>query len=308
MLRLMLDSNPLVAIPGESHFIPSFWMKGRRYLSGGDLDAQRLAGDIMRTRHFKLWQVPEEDVLGRVRRLERPTFAEVIDALFMAYAEQHGKERWGDKTPIYVHSIPLLARLFPEARFVHLIRDGRDVALSYLSVPWGPATIWQAARKWRADVSAGRRAGRSLQPGRYLEVHYEHLVREPAATLEKVCSLADLPFSERMLEYHRDGIHRLQAPPDGVPFHASSAKPPTRGLRDWRSEMSWEQIAAFEAVAGELLSELDYERGCPDPSWARRMEAWGRVKGRDIFILGSRIKRRMVVAVTRRSPAGMRVR
>ena len=74
------------------------------------------------------------------RLREGMTTGQAIAAVFEAYAAERGKRRWGDKTPLYMQHLPLLERLFPSARFVHLIRDGRDAALSYLAVPEGIMT------------------------------------------------------------------------------------------------------------------------------------------------------------------------
>ena len=259
MLRLMLDSNPEIAIPNESHFIPAFWAIRHRYMRGGRLDAIQLTKDIMKTRHFRLWKVPQENVLQEIKALDSPTFSEMIHSVFLSYAKLHGRIRWGDKTPKYVLFIPLLANLFPDSLFVHLIRDGRNVVLSYLSLPWGPGNIWKAAWKWRRDVTAGRTAGKRLGSSRYLELRYESLVEQPQRVLEKVCDFAGIPYSEKMLEYHRDGSERLQWP-DGMRFHASSTRPPAVSTRDWRSQMTADHQMCFEAVTGDLLTDLGYER------------------------------------------------
>lgn len=273
MLRLMLDAHPDLAVPWESHFIVSLWKDRRRYRTSSGFDAPHMARDIAGSPMFGQWKVPDENLWRRIDALDRPSFAEVIDAVFMSYADTRGKHRWGDKTPIYVRSIPMLASQFPTARFVHVIRDGRDVALSYLSVPWGPNDIWLAARKWKQDVSAGRRHGAHLPPSRYLEVRYEDLIRDPRGSLERICRVADLSFVEQMLEYHRDGSERLASPEAHKAYHASASKPPTAGLRDWRTQMSPDALIAFESVAGDLLGELGYERAHPRLPMARRAEA-----------------------------------
>ncbi len=259
LLRLMLDTHPDVAIPGESHFIPALWRARRRYMSGGVLQVDRLAEAIMRSREFRQWGVPEERAWTRVRELEHPEFADVLEAMYLAYADDRSKHRWGDKTPRYVRSIPLLAALFPSARFVHIIRDGRDVWMSYRSVPWGPKDIWTASRKWLRDVSAGREARALVGHDRYMEISYERLVTEPRETLTELCGFADLPFDDRMLDYHRDAGRRLEAPAGETHFHASVTKAITPGLRDWRTQMPPEEVMSFEAVAGSLLGELGYE-------------------------------------------------
>lgn len=305
LLRLMLDSHPGLAVPGESHFIPPLWAYRRHYESRGKLDPRGLARDIMDTPHFKLWGIPEETVRRRVDALDAPHFADVVEAVFLAYADHHGKTRWGDKTPIYVLSLPLLSGLFPRARFVHLIRDGRDVALSYLSVPWGPTTIWQAAHKWRRDVTGGRRDGRALGTAKYVEVRYEELVLSPREVLKRVCAFAGLGFAEEMLDYHRDAMARIQSPADGTKFHASASRPLATGLRDWHSQMPEADVMAFEAVAGDLLSELGYERRFPTVSFPWRLRGNVRVRALGLRATGSTAKKALMRKMTGRPPAGI---
>ena len=183
------------------------------------------------------------------------TTGEAIAAVFEAYAAERGKPRWGDKTPLYMQHLPLLERLFPTARFVHLIRDGRDAALSFLSVPegimtegWGhPRDAAGFACQWATEVRAARALGARVGPERFLEVRYEALVAEPEAELRRICSFAGLEYDEAMLGYvgqtdsaRKEHQQRLN-------------EPPRVGVRNWRSEMSPDGVAAFEAVAGDLL-------------------------------------------------------
>lgn len=300
MLRLMLDSHPELAIPGESHFIPALWEARRRYRrSGAGFDAELLARDICSTPHVRRWEIDVERVLARVRSLPAPTFAGVVGCVFEEYAALHGKRRWGDKTPIYVLSIDLLARLFPQARFVHVVRDGRDVALSYLSVPWGPATIWQVARKWRREVNAGLAAA---ERHGVFEVRYERLVEDPEAVVREVCDFADLAFDPRMLR-REDAGERIQSRPERERFHTHAAEPVTAGLRDWRSQMSERDVRAFEAVAGDLLVRLGYGRRFPDVGRRARLQAALRVGALDLRAAASDARKALVRRVTGRPPA-----
>lgn len=310
LLRLMLDSHPDLAIPGESHFIPTLWRARRHYVTKGALDVDRLVEAILQAREFRLWEVPEDAARQRVRDMRPATFGGVLAAVYLAYAEQHGKRRWGDKTPSYVRIMPLLDQLFPGARFLHIIRDGRDVALSYLSVPWGPRDIWTVARKWHRDVSAGRQAGGVLGPGRYMEVSYERLVQDPGGTLEGVCAFAALPFDERMLRYHREADHRLEAPAGEARFHASVTKAPTTGLRDWRTQMSPGNVASFEAVAATLLAELGYERRHATIPASHRIRAGAHMRALDLSVAARRTVRLAKVTVRTTAlgrPAGVEV-
>jgi len=251
LLRMMLDAHPDVAVPPESHFIPQVWRARRRYQRGGIVNVERLMNDIRSTARVRAWSVPDERVRARIDGLDRPTISEVVTAVYMAYADQEGKTRWGDKTPGYSLDIPLLARLFPEARFVHLVRDGRDVAMSFIEVI-GPKNFIEAAEVWTHRVRIARRDGSRLGPRRFIEVRYEDLIAEPDATLGQLCSLAGVEFSPEMLRYSErvDG----SVPEGERRIHRHLSKPVTKGLRDWRRDMPADDVEAFEAVArGELL-------------------------------------------------------
>ncbi|MGH2727706.1 MAG: sulfotransferase family protein [Actinomycetota bacterium] len=253
MLRAMLDAHRELAIPPESHFIPAMWRVRRRYGHPGPVDASRMASDVVSTFRFGEWGIPADAVRRRVDTLERPSFADAIDAVFLAYAGEHGKSRWGDKTPNYALDLALLADLFPDARFVHLVRDGRNVALSLLQMPWWPNTLPEAAQVWSHWTRKARSDGRALGPERYLEVRYEDLVDDPGASLRSVCAFAGLPYREEMLAYPES------ANGNGTPdYHRNAQRPPTRGLRDWTRDMSQEDVALFEALAGEQIRAMGY--------------------------------------------------
>lgn len=292
LLRLMLDSHRDLTIPGESHFITRLWERRHAYQDKGKLQSERLARSILESTHFKRWSIPTELVWQKIAGKEA-TFANVISAIFEAYAEASQKLRWGDKTPIYVRRIPVLLELFPDAQFIHIIRDGRNVAMSYLSVPWGPRNIWSAAWKWQFDVSRGMRDGRPLGMHRYREVRYEDLILKPEITLRELCLFIGADYDPAMLEYHRTADRRLHAGPGGERFHMSVTRPPTRGLREWRADMRTSDIMNFESIAGSLLEKLGYERSCQQVPELVRFKGSCIKAALDMKYAGSRFSRRI---------------
>jgi hypothetical protein len=162
MLRLILDRSDDVAIPTESMFIADMAAIRSRF---GDLasDEQfgRLAEAVWRHPKVREWRL-EGAPPPRAGRSGESAYRAALEAPYLAYAAQHGKPGWGDKTPYYIGHIDELRRVFPEARIVNLVRDGRDVALSLLRVPFGPANVWAAAHQWREAVDAGERAAERL--------------------------------------------------------------------------------------------------------------------------------------------------
>ncbi len=177
----------------------------------------------------------------------------------------------GDKTPDYVRSIETLHSLWPSARFVHVIRDGRDVALSMMD--WtkcrpkpGDFTAWQedcistAALWWELNVRLGQLAGKSLGHSFYYEVRYESLVNRPAEEGAALCGFLGVPFSDAMLRFHE--LPRASDP--GLETKRAHL-PVSPGLRDWSAQLPAQDNERFEAAAGALLEELGYVRVVPRP-------------------------------------------
>src|SRR5207237_1740039 len=129
------------------------------------------------------WQIDPMRVRDLAREVHARTLADAVRACFAVYAESRGKPRWGDKTPGYVEHLELLAELFPDARFIHIIRDGREVSTSIAEQPWGPPSPVAAAFWWRRKVKRGRRSGELLGPDRYLEIRLEHLISDSEQAL-----------------------------------------------------------------------------------------------------------------------------
>src|SRR4051794_7746998 len=253
LLRVMLDRSSEIAIPYESFFVtPLAHRHGRRPNLDDFLD------DLGRFYQLYEWGISPDDVRPKFR--EGMTTGEAIAAVFEVYAGHEGKPRWGDKTPLYMQHLPRLERLFPDALWVHLVRDGRDAALSFLALPPGfsgktlaqPRTVAQFAARWKVEIAAagavGRRGGE-----RYLELRYEDLVADPAGELMRICEFASLPWEPAMVEYAgKVDVSKL-------PQHQRLAQPPTANVRDWRTEMAAADARAFEHVAGDVLAASGYE-------------------------------------------------
>jgi hypothetical protein len=259
LLRVMLDAHPELAIPPETHFIPRAL---RAYRKGGGTEGA--LAQIVGHRRWPDFGLEESALRERARAAY--TGADVIRAFFEIYAEGQGKPRWGDKSTNYVRHVRRIARALPEARFIHLIRDGRAVALSQLSVHFGPDTVADAATKWRDEIAKARRQGAAAET--YVEVRYEDLVAHPEPVLRRVCEAAGLDWDPAVLEYRERAPDRISGRDHAVieehrKEHRSSVASPLSAERAerWREEMSPADRDAFESVAGDLLAELGYPMG-----------------------------------------------
>jgi hypothetical protein len=270
LVRALVDAHPAIAVPPESHFVPV--LAPRR---GAPFDRDAFAAGLAASDRFALWGMDRAAVAAALAPLPPEAgYADGVRAVFAAWAAGRGKDRYGDKTPGYVVHLPLIAGLFPEAVVVHVVRDARDVAASFVSLGWA-ATVEDAALHWALRVGRGRRAGRALGPGRYHELRYEDLVADPEAVLRALCLAIDLPFAPAMVD-HRAGAAEIARTTSHPDYHRHLAEPVRADIRDWRRDLAPAQVARVELVAGRLLDDLGYPRSGIAPSSRDRAEVAAR--------------------------------
>ena len=270
LLRLMLDAHPQLAVPPETHFLPDVIAACK----SGPVTADRCTQAITSHRRWPDFQLDARQLRERLGATPELDAAGCLRGFYELYAERAGKPRWGDKTPGYLRRMRTIAKVLPEARFVHLIRDGRDVAVSITALHFGADTVRQAAERWVKRINEGREKGARV--AHYLEVRYEDLVLEPEPTLRQICDYVELPWDPRVLDYPDSAGDRLaeitrdlprsdQRGEDVIPaaqrvgIHALAQRPPqAHRVGRWRSELSPEDQEVFAQVAGPLLEELGY--------------------------------------------------
>jgi hypothetical protein len=272
---MMLDSHPEMAVPPETHFLPPMIEQFSRLR----VTPERVLVAVRDAPQSGLPEsgISEEELLDRWRAIKPLNAPDAIRAFYSLYAQGAGKARWGDKTPRYVTSLAKIGRAVPEARFVHMIRDGRDVALSTnrrLVELRGskPVPAERMAKRWRHRILGARRV--EQVQGRYMEIRYEDLVRDTEPGLRRVCEFAELDYDPVMLDYHERAGERLQemnrerergsrrtlSGEERMQAHAMTTKPPQEERIDvWKTEMDDAYREEFEAFAGDLLRELGYE-------------------------------------------------
>lgn len=271
LLRMMLDAHPELAIPPETHFIPAL----RAHLAElGDPAPAEVVEFLAAHRRWGDFGLSQDLLRERLEAAPSMRPQWVLRVFYSLYAESQGKDRYGDKTPGYVKQLKTVQACLPEARFIHLIRDGRDVALSRDGrVQAEDLSIERLAKIWKRRIRRARKQEHRLS--HYLEVRYEDLVASPEETLRSVCDFAELGYDPAMLDYHQRSGERLREIARDLPDDEGGAyRPATERLAAhslvteapqperiaaWRRRMPPDDVAAFEAVAGDLLEELGYE-------------------------------------------------
>jgi hypothetical protein len=266
LLHRIVDAHPEIAITTEMHWIT------RHFKSRNGLATPELVSELTGHKRFAQFEIPREEfegLLGSGEAVPYPTF---LNRVFGLYGKIKDKPLVGNKTSGYLRRIPTFHALWPEARFVHIIRDGRDVCLSVLNwkkaertagryASWEEDPVSTTALWWERKVRKGREDGAALGPGLYHETLYEELVDDPERECKRLCEFLGVSYDEAMIRFH-EGRERVE-PGRGA---KSAWLRVTSGLRDWRTEMRTGDVECFEAAAGDLLEELGYERAVPDPS------------------------------------------
>lgn len=255
MLGAMLGHGPDILTVPEAAFkwqlLRGVPVDGPSAYVATEAVAQRLACDW----RFGLWSIDADE--ARSTDGAPDTYEQVLHRLVRAHGRVVGKPDpsiWVDHTPLNLKYAMTLAGLLPGARFVHLLRDGRGVAASVLSLDWGPDTIREAATWWAAHVAMGLAAATALGPSRVHTVRYEDLLLDGPGTLRGICDFLEVPFTPAMLshaEYHVQPYTQAQ--------HELVSRPPDSRRADaWRTELPPRAIEEFEHVTGELLGYLGY--------------------------------------------------
>jgi len=267
----MLDSHSELAIPPETGFL-TLDLRGR-----GDKLRDNFYQAIVNygepTPSWPDFEISQEDFRLALDEITPFNVPDGYRAFYRLYSTQRGKPRWGDKTPMYCKHVNTIRRVLPEARFIHLIRDGRDAALSLRRMWFSPGwEIETQASYWRDCIVSARRAG--VGHADYIEVRYEDLILDTRATLERVCAHVNLTYEDAMLRYYERAPQRLRehkgrSRADGTPFltqeqrfqqQQRTTKPPDPTcVFAWKETMAHEEQRKFQEVAGDLLKELGYE-------------------------------------------------
>ena len=281
---MMLDAHPQLTVPPETHFVPELIETAEA--AKGAPEPEALLATITSQREWGDFGLTEDELLERFRAQDPLTAGGALRSFYEAYAERVGKPRWGEKTPIYVKSMRKIESALPEARFVHVIRDGRDVALSIRDRATKEHPIERIAERWVRRITRAREQAKRL--AHYKEIRYESLILETEPTLREVLEFLEFPWDDGILDYHQHSAERLEEMKRELPnqgkrtalsvelrmkTHArTTEKPDPKRVSRWRESMDRADRELFESIAGPLLEELGYVTGGGPGTEPRRTE------------------------------------
>jgi hypothetical protein len=274
----MLDAHSRLAIPYESHFFVRYF-KDRQSQGdlAGDRDSRsRLVRQILKEPYVLRWDrqiSPDEVDLDSCDSLEN-----TINQIYLAYARRFGKDLWGDKTPAYVADIHVLHQMFPRARFVHIIRDGRDVALSIIKQWWGANDFMSAIDYWAQTLRCAQKMLAMLPANQHISLRFEDLVRDPETELKRVCCFLDLDYEPQMLEGYAARAGAKVGERIKRHHNHLTQRPTSSQALKWQQDLSRADQAVAYEIAGPLLAELGYPTGTQSHPLKIVRKCWHRLR------------------------------
>lgn len=272
LLRLILCGHSRLHIPPETWFIAD--LVARFPLAAPLSPAQvRDAVDIM-VGHYR-WpdlQIPAEDFSARAFALVSPLLVDLIDLPYREHLRRAGKPRFGDKTPPYIAIVPELLTLYPEARVINLVRDGRDVAISFVDAHFH-GRPYHADFEWTRALRHAERWRASPHAARMLDVRYEDLVRTPEATVRRICDFLGEVFEPAMLAHGG----RLALIPERERWIQGKLAQPISGdaVAAWQKRLTAAECFCIEASLHADLARLGYAPRFGARPWRPLLAATG---------------------------------
>lgn len=220
---------------------------------------QKIVSTFLKSKGFRRTGVEGEQLSGELLAEGRSAGA-FIQIVMDKIAASQGEQRWALYDPDSVLHVARIRKDIPHPLFVHIIRDGRDIALSLMKMegfrpfPWSrnARTLLETGLYWEWMVHQGRQRGREI-PDDYIEIHYEELVNRPREVLARLGT-----FLDHDLDYDRiqsTGLGRLRESNSSFRGDEKEIKNP---VNRWKEKLSHDQVAELEAVIGPTLEEFDY--------------------------------------------------
>lgn len=204
LLRSVLVAHPDIAIPPESYVLPTiiknFWKV--KFKSWATL-SNFVCSHFESHPQFRVWQLNLDEIrkqAGEVSRSDR-SLEYMIAIIYKHYSKVHfgGTKMWGDKTPMNTLYLPFISAVFPSAKYIHIIRDGRDVVASFREA--GLTDLLSACNRWNVSVQSACSFGRGRE--NYFELRYEEFVSKPEQSIRRICSFLNINFCNHMLTPHK---------------------------------------------------------------------------------------------------------
>lgn len=253
LVRALLNQHPSISLTlAESHFIPYFIKKfGNPPPFGSRAEMAPLLRELRQTAFFSTMQRAgyEFDESSFGADVVCNSWSAIFEQIFRHFGDKKDARDaiWGDKTPGYINHLPLLKRVFPHAKFMHVIRDPRDYCLSVRKS--FAKSIYRAAHRWRHGVANAHKYG-SMLGSDYHEMHYEMLLEKPVSTMKDAASFLNIAYDDRLVD--------LVSAPEDLGDAKGHRKIVTDNKKKYRTQLAAYEIKRIEEIVCDVAKSVGY--------------------------------------------------
>ena len=275
LLRLMINNHSNIMVPPECGFAVWWYEKYKDWCAGSNHEHHLLTcflQDLSTSKKIETWNMDFRTLGEYVRLIQPSNYADLVSCVYIYFGNSVRREfhRWGDKNNFHIRWIELLHVIFPNASFLHIVRDGRDVASSYKNLanikmtskyaPSLPTYIVDIASEWTKNIEKAISSFEAIGWEKVYEVRYEDLVANSRIELMRICNFLDEPFDDRMLRYYMYNAKEHQEPIDFLQWKSKTLeKPTTSEIGKYKRDLTNEEVELFDRQAGYLLEMYRYE-------------------------------------------------
>jgi hypothetical protein len=256
----MLNSHPNICVPPECGFVQWLYTKDIK-------NEESFVSALSRCRKIETWNLDINALACYIRMLQPVCYADMCECVYRFYAAGKDLKVWGDKNNYYTDHLDVLEAVFPATKYIHLVRDGRDVACSYRNVmeknlksiyaPHLDTDIGKIAKEWAKNVLTVEAHLARVADNRHITVRYEDLIADPAGILRAVCAFLNVDYSEEMMKYYLEGKH--DEPPALMEWKLKTMQPVDQSSKQrYAAELSDYELRDFNCLAGDTLRRLGY--------------------------------------------------
>lgn len=270
LLRLMLTCHKNIIIPPESHFF--LWLE-QTYCNWNEKDGlDQFLIDLFASTKFETWKLSNLNLKEYLSKQNCKSYSDLIQATYLFYGLKHNKNNikvWGDKNKLWKEKLSTIPNYFPKGKYIHIIRDGRDVASSFISLhkkniqskyaPKLPHTITDISKRWNENIIAIEVFLNSINEENKFVMRFEDLILNPKSELIKITKFLNIPYDSEMLNYLAINSEEEYEPKVFMPWKNKLKELPDPNIiGKYKENLDKGQVKIFEEFNKNLLIKYGY--------------------------------------------------
>lgn len=274
LLRVMLNSHSCIAAAPECGFM-QWWYSKYKDWKETDVDSlkvEKFISDVRTSKKIEGWNLDFSKLNNQIIALRPKDYGKLCEAVFLSYAIHQDKDPGVivDKNNYYIQHLQEIHSIWPDAKYIFIIRDGRDVACSYINLnsvrtespykPILPKDISSIASDWTSNNHRALDFMHDLPQEKGIIIRYEDLILNTSHTLNSICKLFDLKFEESMLTYYESSNFKNDEPQITIDWKRKTLeKPDEKNIGKYKFQLTESEIRTFNKIAEDVLKQFNYE-------------------------------------------------